>query len=155
MDRPSVQGEMLGYVLAKIAEVGRTGAGGVLPDMCLTCAFREGSLANLSAGTGSTALDCIMDSDNAGPFSCHHGMKDGEPTKMCVGYIAAKLAPFQFVKEMLAAMMADLAELDESAIDQITVGFDRWRAEIDRENTMDLYALGRAWAKRESKMNDD
>jgi hypothetical protein len=71
-DRPSLHGKMLGKALALIAEIGRRDAPMPIPDTCLTCAFREGTMPNQTAGTGMVALNCVLriDTDR---FACHHG----------------------------------------------------------------------------------
>lgn len=114
-DRPTKYGAMLGEVLALMAELGRRDAPMEIPDTCLTCAFRRGTMPNQSAGTGKVALDCVLGIDRD-RFACHHGMKDGEPQKICVGYVAAMLAPFSQVKELLAAFHAELCPATSSSI---------------------------------------
>jgi hypothetical protein len=59
-DRPSFHGKMLGEALALMAELGRREAPMPIPDNCLTCAFRRGTMPNETAGTGVIALNCVL-----------------------------------------------------------------------------------------------
>lgn len=99
-DRPSRHGALLGQALAEISDDGRALASEPLPDTCFTCAVRAGCMTNQMASTGLVALNCVLGIDED-PFACHHGMKDGEPTKLCAGYMAAKLASYEFVRTTL------------------------------------------------------
>lgn len=114
--------------------------------MCATCAFREGSMPNQMAATGLTAMHCALGTD-PDPFGCHHGMKAGEPSKLCVGYLAAQRAPFEAWKQGMSDMLATMPS-DEN--DAIRADFDRWRAAIDPDRKLDVYQLGRAFARRDS-----
>lgn len=146
-DHPSKHGALLGSALALIAEAGRRDFPGELPPMCATCAFRESSLPNQSAGTGKIALDCILGIDKD-RFGCHHGMKEGQPKRLCVGYIAAHIAPFSFVKEVLTAMNQELATMKDSDPDPISDAFEAWAITVDPDRKMDVYQLARAWAEK-------
>lgn len=139
MDRPSSHGAALGRFLTRMMEAG----GGA--ETCATCAFREGSLANQSAGTGLIAMHCAIGIDPAA-FACHHGMKDGEPTMLCAGAIAAKAAPFEAWKAGISEMAHALPTDDQN--DPIRIAFDQWREQVDPETRMDVYQLGRAYARR-------
>ncbi len=145
-DRPARHGAALGRALAKIAEAGRAASPEPLPPMCATCGLREGTMPNISAGTGIMALNCVLGIEKDA-FACHHGMSDGEPTRLCAGYLAARAAPFEIVR----AIMADLStEIDGFAgPDTIRADFDAWWAGVDPERTMDWYALARLFEKRE------
>lgn len=145
-DRPSRHGVMLGKALALIAASGRRDAPMAIPDPCLTCAFREGSLPNQTAGTGKIALDCVLGVDKD-RFACHHGLKDDEPQKICAGYVAALLAPFSEVKEILMAFQDELATIKDGDQDEIREAFDRWLDGADPERRMDVYQAARAYAK--------
>ncbi len=145
-DRPSRHGKLLGAALATIAAIGRRDAPMPIPDCCLTCAFREGSAPNMTAGTGKLALDCVLGIDQD-RFACHHGMKDGQPQKICTGYVAALLAPFPEVRAILCAFYDELKEIDDSAPDEIRTAFDAWLAVADPEQRMDVYEAARAFAK--------
>lgn len=145
-DRPSRHGKMLGAALTTIAAIGRRDAPMPIPDCCLTCAFREGSLPNQTAGTGKMALDCVLGIDQD-RFACHHGMKDGEPQKICVGYIAALLAPFSEVRAILSAFHDELKLIYDDAPDDVRSAFDAWLAIADPEQRMDVYEAARAYAK--------
>lgn len=144
-ERPSLHGKILGDALALLARAGRRDAPMELPECCLTCAFREGCMTNQMAATGKMALDCVLGID-PDRFACHHGMKDGEPTKLCVGYIAATMAPWSFAKEVVAAVAADLEAMKNDDADEIRTAFDAWHNKIDPERKMDDYQLARAYA---------
>lgn len=103
-------------------------------------------MTNQMAATGKTALDCVLGID-PDRFACHHGMKDGEPSKLCVGYIAAILAPRSFTNEVLRAVKADLDAMPEGP-DEIRAAFDVWHNEVDPDRKMDDYQLARAYASR-------
>lgn len=137
---------MLGHALAIIASIGRRDAPMPIPDCCLTCAFREGSMPNQSAATGKLALDCLLGIDQD-RFACHQGMKDGEPQKICVGYVAALLAPYPEVKAILSAFRDELDQVNDGAPDDIRAAFDTWLAVADPEQRMDVYDAARAYAK--------
>lgn len=68
------------------------------PPRCHDCAFRAGTLANTSL-TIANALKCAMEGI---PFYCHHGEVDGEPTRLCRGWIA--LAPKEVLAEIAQAI---------------------------------------------------
>ena len=144
-DRPSLHGKMLGKALALMADLGRRDAPMPIPDSCLTCAFREGTLPNMTAGTGKVALDCVLGIDRD-RFACHHGLKEGQPSKLCAGYVAALLAPFSQVREILEAFHDELKAIDE-APDAVREAFDAWLAGADPERQMDVYQAAREYAK--------
>lgn len=146
-DRPTRHGKMLGKALALIAAIGRRDAPMPIPDACLTCAFREGSMPNMTAGTGIVALNCVLriDTDR---FACHHGMKDGDPKHLCAGYVAAMLAPFSEVKEILSAFNHELA-INEDRPDDVRAAFDAWLNRADPERRLDVYQAAREYAKSE------
>lgn len=148
-DRPSGHGKILGEYLALLADVGERDSPVPLGERCATCAFRKGTAPNMTAGTGAVALDCALGIDKA-RFACHHDMKDGQPAKICVGYMAARLAPFSTVKEMLPALAADLAAHGEPVSDEVRVGFDRWLNEIDPEGKTDVYQVARAYQRQQA-----
>lgn len=101
-------------------------------------------MPNQTAGTGKQALDIVLGIDR---FACHHGMKDGEPQKICVGYIAAMLAPFSQVMAILAAFHDELKLIDDDEPDGVRAAFDTWLALADPEQRMDVYEAARAYAK--------
>lgn len=144
-ERPSKHGKILGDALALLAMAGRKDAPTEIPDGCLTCAFRQGTMPNEMAATGKVALDCVMGIDKD-RFACHHGMKDGEPPRLCTGYIAALLAPWSFTKEVLAAVKRDLDAMGDGP-DEVRAAFDRWHDGIDPDRKMDDYQLARAYAR--------
>ncbi len=145
-DRPSTHGKLLGDALAAIATAGREACSEPIPDTCLTCAFRPGALANESAGTGLLAMNCVLDIDTA-VFCCHHGMKDGDPTSVCMGYVAAKLAPFEVTRSIMGGMLERVKAMKDGP-DQVRADFDAWMAHADPRQELDVYQLARAYARR-------
>lgn len=145
--RPSKHGAILGDALALLAMAGRKDAPMEIPECCLTCAFRPGTLPNATAETGKMALDCVLGIDKD-RFACHHGMKEGAPRKLCAGYVAAVLAPWSFTKEVIAAVHADMGKIAEP--DEVRAAFDVWLAETDPQGAMDVYQLARAYANRKA-----
>lgn len=143
-DRPSQHGAILGQALADIAKAGRSGHPD-FPDMCATCAFREGTLPNRMGGTGKIALDCLLGIAGDG-FACHHGMKEGAPTKICAGYLAAQLAPYPVVMAAVSTVSARLKTLPPE--DAALADFKAWIAEVDPTGEMDVYQQARAFARR-------
>lgn len=144
-DRPSRHGQYLGEALVLLAREGRKVSDAPLPDPCLTCAFRRGTLPNMTAGTVFAAFNCAVGVDKD-EFACHHGMDEGCPTKLCSGYVAAILAPFERMKEIFAPLAEQLARLDGP--DMIRADFDAWYAKADPDGKMDVYQLARAYAGR-------
>lgn len=142
-ERPSRHGIILGQALADMAKTGAVGTD-LLSTMCATCAFREGCMTNGMAATGIDALNIVLGIDDA-EFMCHHGMKDGEPTKPCAGAIAAKLAPLPVVQNAVATVAARL----DAAFgpDQIRADFDAWVARADPEGRLDDYKRARLYAR--------
>lgn len=143
-ERPSRHGQILGKALSMIADAGRRDFPGELPPMCGTCAFKDGAMPNQMAATGMVALNCVLriDTDR---FACHHAMRMGEPTRLCSGYAAAMFAPFSVVKEIMAAMSADLGAMEGP--DEVRAAFDAWAAEIDPLGVMDDYQRAREFVK--------
>lgn len=144
-ERPSKHGKILGDALALLAMAGRQDAPMKIPECCPTCAFLLGSMPNEMAATGKTALDCVLGIDRD-RFGCHHGMKNGWPSKLCVGYVAARLAPWSFTKEVLAAVKNDIDAM--SGPDEVRAAFDAWHEEIDPDRKMNDYQLSLAYAAR-------
>lgn len=148
-DRPSMTGRTFGLVLAEIAAVGRGRA--LLPEqleMCATCAFRPGTMPNQMPSTLIDALNCISGIEE-GDFWCHHGTKEGEPQKVCAGYAAAKLAPYEMTQERLTALCKRIEELSlENGVDAVRADFDAWYEKADPDGKMDAYQLARAYAGR-------
>jgi hypothetical protein len=140
---PSQHGVILGEALSDIAKAGDVGLG-ILFAACATCAFREGCMTNQMAATGMLALNCVLGIDPE-EFACHHGMKNGQPTKLCAGYLAAKNAPKPIVQAALQTIMARMNTLP--ARDEVRERFDAWAAEADPNNEMDNYARSRAYTK--------
>lgn len=144
-DRPSTHGKMLGKALALMADLGRRDAPFPIPDPCLTCAFREGTMPNQMSATGLMAFNIVLGIDKD-RFACHHGMQDGQPKKLCVGYVAALLAPFSEVREIVQAFHDELKTLGDGP-DPVREAFDAWIAKADPERHMDVYEAARAYAK--------
>jgi hypothetical protein len=146
-DRPSLHGKMLGEALALMADLGRKEAPMPIPEPCLTCASRRGSMPNETAGTGVIALNCVLRIDKD-RFACHHGMKDGEPQKLCAGYVAAMLAPWSKVSEILRTFYDQLERIEKLGPDQIRAAFDKWIDGADPERRLDVYQAAREYAKQ-------
>lgn len=140
-ERPSTHGAIVGEALAKIAE----SVTGELPrDCCATCAFRRGCMTNQMASTVLDAFKCATGVDPSG-FACHHGMKDGEATKICAGWLAAQLAEFETVKAICGDMVEALQARSEDDHDPIREAFDAWIAEVDPEGRLNDYQRGRLY----------
>lgn len=142
-DRPSEHGKLLGEALADLAKAGAVGTE-LLDLMCATCAFREGCMTNQMAATGKDALDCVIGADDS-DFGCHHGMKDGQPTKLCAGWLAAKRAPFPVLQSTLLTLAARLEGL--TGEDAVRAEFDAWAAAADPDGKMDNYQ----WARKRAR----
>lgn len=143
-DRPSRHGVALGRALVRMAEAGRAASAAPIPDPCATCALRPGTLPNISAGTGLTALNCVLGIDSDA-FACHHGMKEGWPTKLCSGYEAACAAPFEAVRTIMSDLCAELDGF--TGPDTVRADYDAWWREADPEGRLDVYQLGRLFQK--------
>lgn len=139
--RPSSYGAALGKHLAGIAQAGYAMRDD-LPPMCSTCAFREGCMTNQMGETALVAFKCAIGAD-PDRFACHHGMKDGQPVRLCAGYLAAKCAPWDAVKAASHAMTL----IDVNAPDTVRQAFDAWAAMVDPENRLDDYQRGRLYLK--------
>lgn len=146
-DRPSRHGALLGEALALIAKLGRRNAPSTdFGECCATCAFRPGSVPNQSAGTGKIALECVLGRDEAS-FGCHHGMKNGEPKRLCAGYIAAYNATYTQVREVVTALLVEL-DKHKGKEDEVRTAFDAWLKETDPEGKMDVYQVARAYLSK-------
>lgn len=142
-ERPSQHGAMLGQALSDLAKAGAVGTG-LLDLMCPTCAFREGCMTNQMAATGSEALKCLTGEDEA-DFCCHYGMKNGQPSRLCAGFVAAQRAPFDVFKNTLRTLSDRLTLLP--AHDAERAAFDAWAAIHDPDGTMDDYERSRRYSK--------
>jgi hypothetical protein len=111
-------------------------------------------MPNMTAATGKMALDCVIGVDKD-RFACHHGMEFGHPRTLCVGYIAAMLAPFSKVREILCAFYDELKEIDDGAPDEIRAAFDAWLAGTDPERRLDVYEAARAYAASCRRQEDE
>ncbi len=87
LNLPTPEGEELGRHMARFAdqEAEKLSAAGLpVPQRCIDCAFRAGSIPSGCPPTIMTAIKCVFERE---PFSCHHGLDaDGEPTRICAGY---------------------------------------------------------------------
>lgn len=144
--RPSTIGARVGQALAELEAAGRAASAEPIPEACLTCAFRPGTLPNQQNATVLDAYRCAVGADPAF-FACHHGMKDGEPTRSCAGYVAALSAPFDAVKEISARMAADIQTMREADPDPIREAFDQWIATVDPSGKMNDYVRARLYAR--------
>jgi hypothetical protein len=142
-DRPSQHGAILGAALSSIADAGDAPH---IPDRCLTCAFTKGTMPNQCAGTVTQVLDCTV--HLAGLFYCHHGIKDGEPKRVCAGYMAAVEAPYRFAMKAIGEAHRQLLGLTDEVSDAIRADFDAWYAKVDPDGKMDSYQLARAYEMR-------
>lgn len=142
-DRPSRHGAIFGEALADMAAAGRE-VNPTIPEECATCAFRRGCMTNQMGGTGILALNCAINVD-PDDFACHHGMKEGWPTKLCAGYLAATHAPFEVVRDILERTKQRLDAMEGP--DCIREEFDAWWATVDPERKLDNYELGRRWLR--------
>lgn len=80
LNGPSVLGALEGIKLAARADS---------VERCGGCAFRLGSMANMSATTTIDARGCIPPGSD--PFMCHENMDGhGNPTKACAGWAQAR-----------------------------------------------------------------
>lgn len=143
-DRPSLHGAVLGGFLAAVAEAGH-GEAPEIPEMCATCAFRPDCMTNQMAATGLIAFNIVMGVDQSS-FGCHHGLKDGAPTKVCVGFLAAKLAPFDRVKA-LSEQLGKALDAIAGQPDLIRAKVDAWIAKVDPADELDDYQRGRLWLR--------
>lgn len=138
-ERPSRHGAILGQALAEMAE-----AGGGCAGTCATCAFRPGTMTNQMAATGLTALHCALGTD-PDPFGCHHGMKDGRPTKLCAGYEAARQVSFDEVAAIMERLKTRMDAM--TGPDDVRAIYDAWAAEADPDDALDDYQLARLYEK--------
>lgn len=142
-ERPSTHGAIVGEALTAIA----TSITGKLPeDCCATCAFRPGCMTNQMASTALVAFKCAVGADSSA-FACHHGMKDGEPTKVCAGWLASQLVDFDVVKEITGRMAQALSARREGDPDPIREAFDAWIEQVDPTGTLNDYQRGRLYLK--------
>lgn len=142
-DRPSTHGAIVGEALTKIVE----SVSGSLPaSCCSTCAFRPETMTNQMAATVLVAFKCAVGTD-PDPFACHHGMKDGEPTKVCAGWLASQLADFDAVKRISGEMVEKLAAISDTETDPVRDRFDAWIAEVDPEGRLNDYQRGRLYLR--------
>lgn len=86
INAPTPEGAELGRHLARFADQ-EEAAHPDAPKRCGDCAFRAGTLPNQCPQTLMDAVKCTMEGE---PFHCHLGMRDGEPTRLCAGYLLMK-----------------------------------------------------------------
>jgi hypothetical protein len=111
------------------------------PDPCLTCGLKRGTLANMNNGTMMDAMNVLLGLDGDA-FGCHHGLVDGEPSKPCARWLAAKRATFDELKAALVGLLDDRAKVDHVA-EYVAAWLDRH----DPGRSLDNYKLGRLWEK--------
>lgn len=145
-EHPSRHGAIVGHALAQLEQAGRAAADAELPPMCATCAFRPGCMTNLMAATVLEAFKCAVGADDS-LFVCHHGMTDGEPSRVCAGWVAAQLAEFETVKAICGQVAGGLANLHEDGPDPIREAFDLWISTVDPDGKLDDYQRGRLFLR--------
>lgn len=57
------------------------------PGPCGECAYIAGTLPNQTLSTVADALKAAVEGT---PFYCHKGLVDGEPTRLCLGWLATQ-----------------------------------------------------------------
>lgn len=80
---PTPEGAELGRHLARFADQEEAKFADP-PKRCHDCAFRAGTIPN---GCEQTLMDAVKCTFEGEPFYCHNGMRDGEPTRLCAGYL--------------------------------------------------------------------
>jgi hypothetical protein len=93
------------------------------------------------------ALNIVLGIDDA-EFGCHHGLKDGKPTRLCAGALAAKQAPFPVLKSIVSTLKQRLTALDGP--DHVRAEFDEWVKRHDPEGRLDVYQQARLFARQQS-----
>lgn len=146
-ERPSTHGAIVGAALTRIAE---SVTGSLPEDCCATCAFRPETMTNQMASTVLTAFKCVVGTDPS-VFACHHGMTDGEPSKVCAGWLACEAAEFETVKAVVGDMVDALAKISEGDPDPIREAFDRWIAAVDPDGSLNDYQRGRLYLKEAAR----
>lgn len=139
-ERPSRHGAILGRALSEMVD-----AGGGCTGTCATCAFKPGTMTNQMAATGLTALHCALGSD-PDPFGCHHGMADGQPTKLCAGYEAARRASFEDVRAIMERLKKRMDAM--SGPDEVRIAYDVWAEQADPSHALNDYQLARLYEKQ-------
>jgi hypothetical protein len=84
---PTPLGRALGIELARIADIEEARQRERFPRMhprCDDCALRSGTDPN---GCAETLMDVIKCVEEDAPFFCHKGVSDGEPKRLCAGYM--------------------------------------------------------------------
>ena len=88
INQPCETGRELGRNLARFADVAeqewRDSGISFVPQRCHSCAFKAGTYPNGCISTVADAMKCMMERE---PFYCHHGIKDGEPSAVCGGWL--------------------------------------------------------------------
>lgn len=80
VNTPTLMGALQGIMLADGVDRSKT---------CGGCAFRLGTVANMSPCTTADAADCVPASGSM--FMCHENMDEkGKPTKACAGWAQAR-----------------------------------------------------------------
>lgn len=144
---PTLHGRALGVELARLAD-SQVAANPEIEERCLTCAFREGTMTNSMAPTLMEAVNCVVGIDEA-DFGCHHGLAaDGQPTKLCAGYLLCMAAPAEERFSAVERASIALRSLNDGDDEKHDPEFTAWVKQHDPEGKLDDYQLARAWARR-------
>lgn len=145
--KPSDHGAALGAVVSKLADAGYA-LRPDLPERCATCAFKPGVMPNQMASTLLDAYRCVLGIDTDA-FACHHGMTEGQPTKLCGGYLAALAAPWTVVKAATEELKIKLDDISANPgrRDEVREAYDAWVAVADPEGRLNAYQLAREHLK--------
>lgn len=118
---PCEVGEAVGEIIARLADESeaRMRAHDMSPPpRCGDCAFRRGSLPNRCLPTVANALKSVIEGE---PFFCHHGLDaNGEATRVCAGWIAARLD--LEIEDRIGEALAEMAQQAPRVGEQ--AGFD-------------------------------
>jgi len=92
-------------------------------------------------------MHCALGTDPE-PFGCHHGLaRDGQPTKLCGGYLVARQASREAFLEALEGAAKTLDHI-EGLPDKVRADFDAWATTADTEGKMDVYQVARAYSRK-------
>lgn len=114
------------------------------PDPCATCGLKEGTLPNMA---GQTMIDAmrVLARIEGDSFGCHHGLNNGEPTRICARYLAAARGPRSELLEAIASVA--VPPDDRPANDPVGVYVTAWAERIDPDRELNAYQLARAWER--------
>lgn len=114
------------------------------PDPCGTCGLKKGTLPNMAGRTMIDAMHVLAGIDGDA-FGCHHGMKEGEPTRPCAMWLAARRASRDELQAALGSVLIPLDDLPEN--DPVGVYVTTWADQHDPERKLDTYQLARLWER--------